>query len=190
MSTLEEHARSRGYSDMQRGVVKGSMTFPEPAVDARSTLHLQQPDTGTRDDPAVKVVYALTRDSSLQTRHLIVYNTGPVVGVDLPTLRRVFETYGTVERLESPNPSWARVHVSFDKVRNARTDEYLGQFDRKLDLVGTVTCRSGSNVLITMEEHLMRLYRIGRRSISRVSRAFVQDVDVIDSPGSGVCPLS
>lgn len=62
------------------------------------------------------MVYSLTKDPSLQTRHLVVYNTGPAVGVDLETLRRVFEAYGTVERLECPNLAWSRVYISFEKV--------------------------------------------------------------------------
>lgn len=62
------------------------------------------------------VVYCLARDPSLRTRHLVVYNTGPAVGVDMVTLRRIFEAYGTVERVACPNPAWSRVYVSFEKV--------------------------------------------------------------------------
>lgn len=61
-------------------------------------------------------VYNLPRDPSIQTRHLVVYNTGPAVGVDEITLRRVFEAYGSVERVLCPNPASARVLVTFDEV--------------------------------------------------------------------------
>lgn len=62
------------------------------------------------------IVYHLTRDASIQTRHIVVYNTGPAVGVDELTLRRVFEAYGTVERVVCPNPAAARVLVTFEDV--------------------------------------------------------------------------
>lgn len=61
-------------------------------------------------------VYNLPRNPSIQTRHLVVYNTGPAVGVDELTLRRIFEAYGSVERVLCPNPASARVLVTFDEV--------------------------------------------------------------------------
>lgn len=85
-----------------------------PVAIDRSASRTQHTSLAFNED--FKVVYSLTRDPRLQTRHLVVYNTGPAVGVDLPTLRRVFEVYGTVERLECPNPSWSRIYVSFDEV--------------------------------------------------------------------------
>lgn len=70
----------------------------------------------TAPNAAAEVLYCLTKDSSLHTRHLVVYNTGPAVGIDLGTLRRVFEAYGSVERLACPNPSWSRVYITFEEV--------------------------------------------------------------------------
>lgn len=85
-----------------------------PAFLLQST-NVASPDTDG-GAAGVDVVYCVTSDPSLQTRHLAIYNTGPAVGVDLATLRKVFEAYGTVERLECPNPKWSRIYVSFDKV--------------------------------------------------------------------------
>lgn len=62
-----------------------------------------------------ELVYHLTKDE-VQTRHLVVYNTGPAVGADQVTLRRVFEAYGEVERVHCPNPAAARVLITFQEV--------------------------------------------------------------------------
>lgn len=83
--------------------------------------------TGAESPPSISIahknvpheptfVYNLPRDPSIQTRHLVVYNTGPAVGVDEVTIRRVFEAYGSVERVLCPNPASARVLVTFDEV--------------------------------------------------------------------------
>lgn len=75
--------------------------------------------TGTTPQPPPPppaLVYHLTKKAGIQTRHLVVYNTGPAVGVDEVTLRRVFEAYGDVERVYCPNPAAARVLVSFHEV--------------------------------------------------------------------------
>lgn len=65
------------------------------------------------------LVYHLTRDPVIQTRHLVVYNTGPAVGVEESKLRRVFEAYGNVERVVCPDPAAARVLITFDEVIQA-----------------------------------------------------------------------
>ncbi|CAN0101593.1 unnamed protein product [Ectocarpus sp. 12 AP-2014] len=69
--------------------------------------------------PPPALVYHLTKKAGIQTRHLVVYNTGPAVGVDEVTLRRVFEAYGEVERVYCPNPAAARVLISFHEVSSA-----------------------------------------------------------------------
>lgn len=69
---------------------------------------------GNASSPAL--VYHVTKDD-VQTRHLVVYNTGPAVGADEATLRRVFEAYGEVERVHCPNPAAARVLITFHEVR-------------------------------------------------------------------------
>lgn len=66
---------------------------------------------------ACEDVHHHAREAKVQTRHIIVYNTGPAVGVDELTLRRVFEAYGPVERVLCPDLTAARVLVTFKDVR-------------------------------------------------------------------------
>lgn len=73
----------------------------------------RSPGTGNAPWPAL--VYHLTK-GDVRTRHLVVYNTGPAVGADEATLRRVFEAYGEVERVHCPNPAAARVLITFREV--------------------------------------------------------------------------
>lgn len=75
----------------------------------------EMPKANSDNAASPSVVYQLTRNG-VQTRHLVVYNTGPAVGVDELTLRRVFEAYGTVERVLCPNPASARVLITFAEV--------------------------------------------------------------------------
>ncbi|CAN0082210.1 unnamed protein product [Pylaiella littoralis] len=76
---------------------------------------------GGVDDSCISpaLVYHLTKDASVQTRHLVVYNTGPAVGVDEVTLWRVFGAYGEVERVYCPNPAAARVLITFREASSA-----------------------------------------------------------------------
>lgn len=72
------------------------------------------PSGSSPSSPAL--VYHLTKNG-VRTRHLVVYNTGPAVGADEATLRRVFDAYGEVERVCCPNPAAARVLITFREVR-------------------------------------------------------------------------
>lgn len=84
--------------------------------DATATTTTPQPQTPQTPPSPPALVYHLTKKAGIQTRHLVVYNTGPAVGVDELTLRRVFEAYGEVERVYCPNPAAARVLISFHEV--------------------------------------------------------------------------
>lgn len=94
---------------------------PAPAVVNENgtgimTAESKPGDADAPRSPPPTLVYHLTKDASVQTRHLVVYNTGPAVGVDEVTLRRVFEAYGEVERVYCPNPAAARVLITFHEV--------------------------------------------------------------------------
>lgn len=89
---------------------------PAPCLEDPPTIRPDAPDQ-TSIPSACKGVHHHAREAKVQTRHIIVYNTGPAVGVDELTLRRVFEAYGPVERVLCPDPAAARVLVTFKDVR-------------------------------------------------------------------------
>lgn len=89
---------------------------PEPYLEDPPTISPAAPDQ-TSIASACEDVHHHAREAKVQTRHIIVYNTGPAVGVDELTLRRVFKAYGPVERVLCPDPAAARVLITFKDVR-------------------------------------------------------------------------
>ncbi|CAM9789163.1 unnamed protein product, partial [Scytosiphon promiscuus] len=109
----DETAWAIVYRRQPVGAMSSNACPSKPAADAAAP----------EDPPAAaakpSLVYHLVKGAGIETRHLVVYNTGPAVGVDEATLRRVFEAYGEVERVHCPNPAAARVLISFHEVSSA-----------------------------------------------------------------------
>ena len=116
ISPSADHVEARRDANESPQQLPASAVRQQPQAQQNGTDNNRCDDVSMRQQQQQSVVYHHTRGASIQTRHLVVYNTGPAVGVDELTLRRVFEAYGTVERVLCVNPAAARVLVTFHEV--------------------------------------------------------------------------